>query len=186
MNKKPILWTEIVLVLFMSSLVIAEFTGVAMAQSLVPLINEPLVPDTVKPGSTGFTLTVNGTGFVAGSVVHWNGSPLPTTFVSTSRLKASVPASNVAQPRTSSVTVVNPRPSTATSNVLFFGITAATSSVALSASSSCHLALRILLLVRPHVDGVLCFAAVVVFVAGISRAADLFALAKATEISSVR
>src|SRR5262249_53871747 len=43
---------------------------------------------------------------------------------------------DVAQPGTSSVTVVNPRPSTATSNVLFFGITAATSSVALSAPNS--------------------------------------------------
>ena len=35
----------------------------------VPLINQPLVPDAVKPGSAGFALTVNGTGFVSGAVV---------------------------------------------------------------------------------------------------------------------
>jgi len=56
---------------------------VAFAQSNpVPLINQPLVPLTVKPGSQSFTLTVNGTGFVSGAVVNWNGAPLTTTFVS--------------------------------------------------------------------------------------------------------
>jgi hypothetical protein len=44
-------------------------SGVAMAQNPVPLINQPLVPDAVKPGGKGFTLTVNGTGFVSGSPV---------------------------------------------------------------------------------------------------------------------
>src|SRR5438105_14977378 len=40
----------------------------------VPLINQPLVPDAIAPGGAGFTLTVNGTGFVSGSEVNWNGS----------------------------------------------------------------------------------------------------------------
>ena len=30
----------------------------------VPYIDAPLVPTSVKPGGAGFTLTVNGTGFV--------------------------------------------------------------------------------------------------------------------------
>jgi hypothetical protein len=47
----------------------------------VPLINQPLVPDDVAPGGNGFTLTVNGAGFVSGSVVNWNDSALATTFV---------------------------------------------------------------------------------------------------------
>jgi len=50
------------------------------AQKPVPLINEPLVPDTVRPGSAGFTLTVNGTGFASGATVNWNGSARATTF----------------------------------------------------------------------------------------------------------
>src|SRR5437773_5073634 len=47
----------------------------------VPLINQPLIPDAVAPGGAAFTLTVNGTGFVSGSVVNWNGSARTTTFV---------------------------------------------------------------------------------------------------------
>ena len=54
----------------------------------VPLINQPLVPDAAKPGGAAFTLTVNGTGFVSGAVVKWNGSARTTTFVSNSQLKA--------------------------------------------------------------------------------------------------
>jgi IPT/TIG domain len=83
----------------------------------VPLINQPLVPDARRPGATGFTLTVNGTGFVAGSVVKWNGSARATTFVNKSRLTASILAPDVASARTVSVTVVNP--SGSSSNVVF-------------------------------------------------------------------
>ena len=76
----------------------------------VPLINQPLVPAAATPGGAAFTLTVNGTGFVSGSVVQWNGSPLATTFVSGSSLTAAVPASDIATASTASVTVVNPSP----------------------------------------------------------------------------
>ena len=46
------------------------FSPTAWAQNPVPLISQPLVPEAAAPGGTGFTLTVNGTGFVSGSVVH--------------------------------------------------------------------------------------------------------------------
>src|ERR1035438_1199136 len=62
----------------------------------VPFVNQPLVPTTVAPGSSGFNLTVNGTGFVSGSVVNWNGSPRTTTFVTASQLTASISATDVA------------------------------------------------------------------------------------------
>ena len=56
---------------------------VALAQSNpVPFVDQPLVPMSAAPGGSGFTLTVNGAGFVSGSVVNWSGTPLPTTFVS--------------------------------------------------------------------------------------------------------
>jgi len=64
-----IYWSLTSLLIFLSAL-----TGVATAQNSVPVINQPLVPDAVKPGGTGFTLTVNGSGFVSGSVVRWNGT----------------------------------------------------------------------------------------------------------------
>ncbi len=52
----------------------ANDTTAAITASPVPLISQPLFPDAMRPGGTGFTLTVDGTGFVSGSVVNWNGS----------------------------------------------------------------------------------------------------------------
>jgi len=98
-------------------------TGVAVAQQHpVPFINQPLVPDAAKPGSAAFTLTVNGSGFVAGSAVHWNGTARATTFVSSSKLTASIATSDIAKPGTASVTVVSPGPGGGTSNVAFFEV----------------------------------------------------------------
>jgi hypothetical protein len=80
----------------------------AAAVSPVPLINQPLMPASSAPGGAGFTLTVNGTGFVATSTVNWNGSPRVTTFVSSSELTAAILASDVANPTTAAVTVMTP------------------------------------------------------------------------------
>lgn len=106
-------------------------TGVALAQNPVPLINQPLVPDAVNPGGAGFTLTVNGTGFVPGSVVQWNGSARATTFVSRSQVRATILSSDIANAHTTSVTVLNPMLGGATSNVVFFPVTRPSSSIAL-------------------------------------------------------
>jgi hypothetical protein len=100
-----------------------SLAAVAAAQDPVPLINQPLVPDAAKPGAAGFTLTVNGAGFVSGAVVKWNGSPRATTFVSKSQLKAAVPSSDVVKAGTASVSVVNPTPAGGTSNVVYFEVT---------------------------------------------------------------
>jgi hypothetical protein len=58
------------------------------AQNPIPLINQPLIPASTAPGGPGFTLSVEGTGFVPGAVVKWNSTPRPTTFVNSSRLTA--------------------------------------------------------------------------------------------------
>src|SRR5215469_16171527 len=117
------------------SLLSLAITGVAMAQNPVPLINQPLVPDATKPGGAGFTLIVNGTGFVSGSLVNWNGSARATTFVNASKLTANILASDIAKPGTASVTVVSLGPGGGTSNVAFFEVTQGASSVGLSATS---------------------------------------------------
>ncbi len=101
----------------------------------VPLINQPLVPDRKWPGDAGFTLKINGTGFVSGSVVHWNDSPRPTAFVSRSRLTANIPSSDLAAAGTASVTVVNPSPGGGTSNVVFFEVTIPSTAIGLSPPS---------------------------------------------------
>src|SRR5665811_175112 len=67
-----------------------------------------LSPNSATAGDSGFTLTVNGTNFVAGSKVRWNGADRTTTYVSATRLTASIPASDIVTAGTASVTVYNP------------------------------------------------------------------------------
>jgi large repetitive protein len=79
-----------------------------------------LSPNFATGGGPAFTLTVNGSGFLNGSAVQWNGSSLSTSYVSGSQMSAPVPASLLASPGSASVTVVNP--GGATSNALTFTI----------------------------------------------------------------
>ncbi len=99
------------------------FLRLPAARNPVPFINHPLVPNTALPGSGGFTLTVEGTGFVSGAKVNWNGSPLTTSFQNSGKLTATISASDVAAAGTALVTVVNPGPGGGSSNTRFFQIT---------------------------------------------------------------
>jgi hypothetical protein len=64
-----------------------------------------LSPSSATAGAAGFTLTINGTNFAAGSVVKWGTTALATTYVSASKLTAAVPKSLIATAGTASVTV---------------------------------------------------------------------------------
>lgn len=75
-----------------------------------------LDPNTVFTGSSGFTLTVNGTGFIPSSIARWNGSDRPTTFISSTQLRIALPATDRSLPGTASVTVSNPGPGGGISN----------------------------------------------------------------------
>ena len=101
----------------------------ARAVNPAPFISQPLFPPALAPGGPAFVLTVNGTGFVAGSVVSWNGTPLTTTFVNSDELQAAVPGADIASPGTASVTVSSGGVS---SNVVYFEITSPTTSVSFS------------------------------------------------------
>jgi hypothetical protein len=81
-----------------------------------------LSPISATAGGPAFTLTVNGTNFVAGSTVHWNGTPRTTTFVNDTQLLAAITAADIATVGTASVTVVNPAPGGGESNALPFEI----------------------------------------------------------------
>ena len=67
-----------------------------------------LDPSSLPAGSGALTLTVTGTNFEAGDVVLWNGTALTTTFVSSTQLKATVPATNIASPGTAWITIRTP------------------------------------------------------------------------------
>lgn len=89
----------------------------------VPVLSS-LTPNSAGVGGPGFNLTVNGSGFVSGSVVNWNGSARPTTFSSSTQLIAQIPASDIANVGAASVTVVSPAPGGGLSNALTFTISA--------------------------------------------------------------
>ncbi len=95
-----------------------------LAPPAVPVISS-LSPASVTAGRAAFNLTVNGSNFVNTSVVQWNGSARPTTFVSSTQLTAAIAAADVAAAGTAQVTVVTPSPGGGTSNALSFSIAAA-------------------------------------------------------------
>jgi subtilisin len=89
------------------------------AQNPAPSIST-ISPASTPAGNPDFTLTVNGTGFVASSIVNWNGSPRPTTFVSATQVRATIAAADIATVGQSSVTVVSPAPGGGASNAAVF------------------------------------------------------------------
>ncbi|HEY1679032.1 MAG TPA: FG-GAP-like repeat-containing protein [Candidatus Sulfotelmatobacter sp.] len=105
--------------LFALSFALVAFGAVAAAQS--PLIYQPLVPPSVAPGSAKLTLTVRGEGFVRGAKIRWNGTNVPTTFVSSSQMTATIPAADIAKAGTATITVENP--GRQISNGVFFSVT---------------------------------------------------------------
>jgi trimeric autotransporter adhesin len=98
----------------------------SLDSSPVPSITA-LSPSAVTAGVNGFTLTVTGTNLLSLSTVQWNGSQLPTEYVSSGQLQAQVSASDVATAASVSVTVVTPSPGGGTSTTLPFGVVPASS-----------------------------------------------------------
>jgi PKD repeat protein len=87
----------------------------------VPAISS-ISPSSATAGGAGFTLTVNGNNFISGSTIRWNGASRTTTYVSSARLTASIPASDIAAAGTVSITVYTPTPGGGTSNAQTFTI----------------------------------------------------------------
>src|SRR6202035_2197826 len=86
----------------------------------VPPNPAPLIswisPPSTAPAGPGLMLTISGSGFVAGSVVPWNGAGRATTFVISDQLTATISSSDTASEGTAFVTVSNPSPGGGTSN----------------------------------------------------------------------
>jgi hypothetical protein len=95
--------------------------GGGSAQNPVPTVRS-LSPNSATVGGAGMTMTVSGDGFIAASVVEWNGTALTTTYVSSSSLTAPVPGSNIANPGTANVVVRNPSPGGGSSSPQTFTI----------------------------------------------------------------
>ena len=96
-------------------------TGVGLANP-VPLIYQPLAPSAVVPGTAGVSLTVNGSSFVPGAAVYWNGAPRVTVYRGSTQLSATLLPSDLTSATTGSISVVNPNPGGGQSNVLWLPV----------------------------------------------------------------
>jgi hypothetical protein len=67
-------------------------------------------PSPLTSKGPNFSLTVNGSHFIRGTVVQWNGSNRTTKWLSPLKLVADIPASDIAVPGTAHITVLNPLP----------------------------------------------------------------------------
>ena len=67
-----------------------------------------IAPTSARVGDAALTIEVTGSGFTSASEVRWNGFARPTTFVSSTRLTAAIPASDLALAAVRSVTVSSP------------------------------------------------------------------------------
>lgn len=88
-----------------------------------PMITQ-LNPASVVAGSTAFALSVSGTGFLQTATVLWNGTPLATTWNSSTNLSAMVAGTQLAASASIPVTVLNNSSAGSTSNASTFTITA--------------------------------------------------------------
>ncbi len=79
-----------------------------------------LWPNSAPAGSGALTISVYGSDFGSGSTVRWNNVALATAFISSSQLSAVVPAAQLANSGTASLTVLTS--SAAASNVVPFGV----------------------------------------------------------------
>ncbi len=83
----------------------------------VPVLSA-LSPPEIAQGTPGAAITAIGSSFTSASVVSLGGTPVPTSYVSTTELAATLPASALTTAGTFPVLVTNPTPGGGASNSL--------------------------------------------------------------------
>jgi uncharacterized protein (TIGR03437 family) len=79
-----------------------------------------VLPGGVVAGSADVTVALTGVGFLPTTTVQWNGKTRVSTFVSSSRINATIPASDMTQLTIAPWIAVNPGPGGGSSNGLTF------------------------------------------------------------------
>ena len=90
-------------------------------------------PGTTQLGTTALPITITGGGFTSTSVAQINGTAVATTVQSSSAIAATIPAADLANPRTLKITVYDPA-SKFSSNVVQFTVTAPAANITFSIS----------------------------------------------------
>jgi trimeric autotransporter adhesin len=91
-----------------------------------------ITPSTIAAGSAAFTLTVNGTNFISGTQILWDGAAQPTTVVSSTQLTAQIPAALVASAGVVTIRVMKPDTTTSSTTTLMITGSGGTSSFSLT------------------------------------------------------
>ncbi len=86
---------------------------------------DALAPISTSADTPSLDLVLTGTGFFAGTQALWNGDSISTTFLDSSQLKATIPASKLLYAGMVTLTLVNPVPNLGPSNGQAFTITLA-------------------------------------------------------------
>jgi hypothetical protein len=81
-----------------------------------------IAPSTAPVGASSLNLLVYGSNFQNGATVQWNGSALSSSWIGTTQMTATVPASNFVSAGNAKVTVTNPSPGGGSSNPQTFSI----------------------------------------------------------------
>lgn len=89
--------------------------------------NSPMIIGLINPqfafkGNSSIQLAVGGNYFINGSIVRWNGSDRPTTYVNGYYLIAQIDAVDLTEAGSASITVFNPSPGGGTSNSVSFSV----------------------------------------------------------------
>lgn len=96
--------------------------AISVPPNPVPAVTS-LSPATAVAGSPAFQLTVNGSNFVSGATVQWDGAARTTTFVSSTQVRADITAADIASAGSKAISVANPSPGGGASNTVAFTIT---------------------------------------------------------------
>lgn len=89
----------------------------SVPQNPVPSISA-ISPSSVPAGSRDITLTVEGWNFISSSIVQWGGTGKTTTYISSTRLTAAIPAADLSGAGSAVVRVFTPSPGGGTSNAV--------------------------------------------------------------------
>jgi outer membrane protein assembly factor BamB len=87
-----------------------------------PLTLNSVFPSIITAGGGDFTLTAVGLSFAPNAIIQWNGTALATSQVSSSVLRAAVPAADIATSGSASITVQNSSGAGGTSSARPVGI----------------------------------------------------------------
>ena len=96
-----------------------------------------ITPRNAPAGTAGVSVTIDGSGFTKTSTVLASGSPVTTSFVSTTRLRATIPSTLLDTARTLSLVVQSPTPGGGTATAQSFTVDASGTSSSGGGGANC-------------------------------------------------